>query len=123
VFAQLVTSAVVATRGPKLALSFGGGQYGVLGVGSTGVASNTYALAWVPGAGAAGAAGALTGPLPDLTLETGYTLGSLTLALDVGDQYSAVYILAEITEVRGGDVDLGDQPSMVVEVVASSTGS
>lgn len=89
------TSAVVANRGAHVV---GGGTDGrVLRVPPAAVqAASAGSLLVYSQAGASYSAGGVTGgteiPLPVVTLPPGATLGSLTVNLDVGDQYTSIVL-------------------------------
>lgn len=91
--AQLVTSAVVATRQPRLEISNSDGIIAVIGCSDTMTATTTHVLSWMRGYGAnvvGGTSNRDSMPLPDLALMPGETVASVTTNIDVGDQWSNI---------------------------------
>jgi hypothetical protein len=92
---RLVTSAVVATRTPRVTLADGTGVLLAASVaGVTSAASlttdYTFAVGGLPWAGASGAVA--SGPLFDVIADAGDVLGITVAAIDVGDQISRVRV-------------------------------
>ena len=93
VYAQLATSAVVANRFPVLVVQDAGGNTlldaNPGGGGQT--ATQTHKYTWAIGAGSNQNTSANpSAPIPDMVLPGGSTIGTTTLNLDAGDQWSAV---------------------------------
>jgi hypothetical protein len=100
---SLATSAVVATRNPMLrALDPSGNEVGRIGPAATLAGSLTNTYTYWPGFGYASSIGRAQMSLPDpaLLLPAGFVLGSVTSALDVGDQYSAIVLMVREWQVR-----------------------
>jgi hypothetical protein len=121
--ARLVTSAAVATRIARLAFGDGVSPIADLPPQASQAASLTYSYAWLPSP-----SGILTGTfmlsvLPDLELQAGWTLASLTQALDAADQWDQVRVLVLDTTARRGKLDLNARPDFIVEVLESGPGS
>ena len=93
--AQLVTSAVVANRDPRLEISNSDGTIAYVATNAAEVASLTHRLCWVRGYGAV--TNDTTGhvhtyPLPDVALMPGETVASVTTNIDAGDQWKNVRV-------------------------------
>lgn len=89
-----VTSAVAANRGPVLQiLNESGTIIAQIGLTAAIAASSSYRLTWFKGA--AGTNNMLnnqTNALPDIPLEPGCKLQTVTAGIDVGDQYSLIAV-------------------------------
>lgn len=119
VFGQLVTSAAVATRAARLSFGDGDITFGSFPPATTQVASLTRLYSWAPSQGPTFVGTAIGQYLPDLTLQAGWTIGSVTELIDVADQWSSVFLLVEDTWVRDGSVDIDQIPAFAVEVIDS----
>lgn len=98
VTAQLISSAVVATRAPSLKIDDGSTVVGTFPMPSGQAASLTVVYTWADvgsTGGSAAAFGAVSGGLPDLALEAGWRLRSSTALIDVADQWSNVVVYVE----------------------------
>ena len=122
-FAQLVTSAAVAARVARLAFGDGDITFGSFPPGASQAASLTRLYSWAPSQGVAAVGTAIGGYLPEVTLQSGWTIGSVSELIDVADQWSSVFVLVEDTWVRDGSIDVDDIPSVVVEIVDAGRGS
>lgn len=97
-FVTLTTSAVVANRFPSFRIRDGDGNERYRGVGSlTAVASNTYSIAYGSGGSSSsqGEGNMESISVPDVGIDGGWSIGSITPGIDVGDQYSSIRLLLE----------------------------
>jgi hypothetical protein len=116
--AQLVTSAVVATRVARLAWGDGVAPYFTLPPAASQLTTLTRLYAWHPNAMAVAVGTGILSCLLDADLPAGWTLASSTEAIDGGDQWSAIRLRVLDTTVRRGRLDLNDTPDLFVEVVS-----
>jgi len=94
--ATLVTSAVVANRGVSLAVTYTGIKVGGFNAVITEPASQFFPYCFSPVANVASNGGVVCVPTPDwFLLKDGMTVGTATVALDVGDQWSAIALYVE----------------------------
>lgn len=121
-YAVLASSAVVATRVARLAFTDGARTFLDLSAGASQVASLTRRYAWLPSVGPSAVGSGILSALPDVALGAGWTIASLTDAIDVGDQWSAIVLNVLDTTARGGPADLDDIPDMVIELVGPPSG-
>lgn len=109
--ASLTTSAVVANRLPRYAFTIAGLRVYETGDAVNYAAGGTYGQSFAIGAAAqfsGGGGNSSSVPIPSLWLPDGAVFGSHTVALDVGDQWSAAVLWieecyftdAELTEDR-----------------------
>src|SRR5439155_23558161 len=93
---QLVTSATAANRVPAFLLDDGANVYGRFAVAQALTASATWFVEFTPGASRitveAAAHGYAFAPSPALR-RAGHRIRTLTAAIQVGDQYSAIFYL------------------------------
>ncbi len=121
VFAQLVTSAVVANRQALLTVTDGTGTFLRLPAAAVQAASGTVTYSWM-----AGGVAYLSLPasqaafLPDLNLMPAWGLASSTALIDVGDQWSGIRLHVIDTTVKDAGVDIDAIPDVIVEVLAPS---
>lgn len=118
VFAILTTSAVVANRLPRLAVSDGVASFLELPAAAVQAASAVVRYSWAGEASSFVAGGSALGALVPLDLIAGWFLGPLTSLIDVGDQWSGIRVYVTDVTVRGGEADIGAVPDLVVEVAA-----
>lgn len=119
VYATLVTAAVAATRVARLA--FTDGVRTILDVPpfSTQITTLTRRYTWLP-VGQAYATGlGILSPIPEIDLQAGWTVGTITDAIDPGDQWSGVVLHLLDTTARRGRLDLNARPDLLVEIVAA----
>lgn len=121
-FGILTTSAAVANRTARLILGDGTATFLEVPPFAVQAASIVGRYSWL-GADVAYALAPAQGlPLPPITLQAGWTVGTSTGLIDVGDQWSGIRLnLIDVT-VRGGDNDLNAYPDIVVEVVGPGAG-
>jgi hypothetical protein len=119
VFASLTSSAVVANRVPRLVVTAEGVTILDAPPAAVQAASLTRRYSWAGYEAAYQVDTGVAVPLPPLVLAEGATVGSLTTALDVGDQWSAPVLYVVDSWVRGGAIDLGSLPDLRVEVVSA----
>lgn len=97
-FAVLATSAVVANRIASLDYTDGTRILhrtgGVAALTAGGTFRNAWALGWGESKQATSSI-ALNYALPDIPLPAGYTIGTNTNAIDVGDQWSGIVLMVE----------------------------
>lgn len=117
VAAQLVTSAVVATRSVRLNVSDGVRTFLSVPPGATQAASLTRLYSWLPSVGFGAFGLAIGSNLPDLDLAAGWSIGTTTEAVDVGDQWSAVFVHVMDVTTRQGAIELDGVPDMIVSLV------
>lgn len=87
------TSAVVATRVPRLRVTLGAGGPTILEATATGTqaASSTNRFIWFPGAVAVGAGGEIVSPMPNnMVLPIGAVVTCSTANIDAADQWTSV---------------------------------
>lgn len=119
VYAELVTSATVADRAPRLQLSTGDQVYLDIVPQAAQAASLTYRYQWGRHIGTyALGAGQVIG-IPEIVLEPGSTVAVVTDNLDGTDQWSAPVLYLVETVYRGGQADLAEAPEMRVEVLSA----
>jgi len=95
----LTTSAVVANRAPKLTFSDGSTTLFRVNPGAVLTATLVTVVNWILSYSAV--VTALTGTdlnvsIPEFVAQSGFRIGSLTTALDVGDQWSAIALFVEV---------------------------
>lgn len=96
IVAQLVTSATVANRAPRLTVTFRSVMCAQFAPSAVVAASLTVIVSASDSGGATADATTVTVELADnLIIADGMTLASSTVNLQVGDQYSAIAILCE----------------------------
>jgi hypothetical protein len=117
VYAKLVTSAAVANRFPSLIVGDGVVTFARSAATGSQVASLTGFQLWVPGVTPASQNNINRGPLPTTYLGEGESIGSQTDNIDVGDQWSAIYLRAIVTTWKSGPVNLNDLVSVPVVIV------
>lgn len=122
VFAQLVTSAAVATRGARLVVNDGTAAFLTLPAPATQAASLTGTYTWAPHGPQLALAQANIGFVPELSLMPGWSIASSTAAIDAGDQWTAPRLYVVRTTVRSGDIDLGELPELVVAMGPMAAG-
>lgn len=117
ILATLTTSAVVATRIPRLI--FGDGVATFLDVPPFAgeAASLTRRYVWVPAGQGYTTGNGILSPLPEVPLGTGWTLATTTDAIDVADQWSAIKLAVVDTTIRDGAIDIDTLPDLVVSIV------
>lgn len=117
VYAQLVTSAVVNTRVARLALGDGVRTFLDLPPAASQAASLTRRYAWAPGVSGSSQGTGVESYLPDVTLSAGWTIGSVTDLIDVGDTWTGILLNVIDTTARDGSISIDSIPDLVVEVV------
>lgn len=123
IYAQLVTSAVVATRIARLAFGDGVRTYLDVPPFATQVASLTRRYAWlVSPTGVAQGSGILSS-MPEIAPQPGWTVASVTDAIDVGDQWSAIFLHVVDTTFKRGKVDLFGVPDLFVAIADPAPGT
>lgn len=96
IVAQLVTSATVANRAPRIFITFRSVVCAIFPPGAVVAATQTVIVSASDAGGSAADPGVVTVELPDnIIIADGMTLQSSTNNLQVGDQYSNVGILCE----------------------------
>lgn len=122
-YASLVTDATVANRAARLVV--GDGTSTVLSIAPAGlqVASTTIRYAWLVAGVAYVTGSGQVAALPRLVLAPGWTIGTATEGLVVGDNWSAPRLLVIETTVKGGAVDFGELPDLLVELAGPGPGS
>lgn len=106
VTALLTTSAVVANRQVSLVLTDGTLTYATLTAPAVQVASTAVRYTWAAIDTFLALGLIQNGALPDVDIPPGWTLGVSTVALDVGDQWSAIRLGLIDTTERWGDLEL-----------------
>jgi len=117
VTATLTTSAVVANRQVRLVLGDGTNTYASLTAPAVQAAYLAHVYSWLLGVTPIALGLQQLAPLPELTLPEAWTVGVSTLALDVGDQWSAIRLGIVDTTARFGDLDLASTPELIVGLV------
>lgn len=123
--ATLTCSAAAATRVPSLDLSDGTTTFAAIPPVETLVASDVASLTWLESVSYVlnvTPSKYLVQPIPALTLWPGYTIASLTTALDAGDQWSGVVLYVIETMIGAGPIDLNTVPEMVVLTMPAGGG-
>jgi hypothetical protein len=95
---RLVTAAVAATRVPQLAFTDGTTTWGFVNADTTQIISLTRDYSFMANFNPAGTAvngTRIAGAMPAIVLPGGYTIGTLTEALDPADQYSNIFVTVE----------------------------
>ena len=123
VMATLVTSAAVATRIPRLVVSDGNTRLIDVPPFATQAASLTRRYLYLPQCSAFATGNGVLSPLPDISLQAAWTIGTLTDAIDAADQWSSIVLHVIDTTVRAGAVDLDGLPDLIVEIVEAGPGS
>jgi hypothetical protein len=114
--ATLTTSAAVANRAPSLVVSDGNVRYARMPAIQTQAASLVGITTWGP-YGQSGLTGLIArGILPVAALGPGETIGTLTDLIDVGDQWSAIFVRVLATISQAGPIQLGDVPDLIVAI-------
>lgn len=101
VSARLVTSAAVANRQPRLDVTAPEGRVLSVPLVANITAGITTELSWAEGITPPNTAlfdGCLVAGFPDLVVPAGFSLSTVTAAIDVADQYSNVLVLLEVWE-------------------------
>lgn len=120
--ATLLTSAAAATRSARLSFTNGDVPFLDIVASATHIASLTRRYVWLP-VGAAYAAGSgIVSTIPETFLQAGWTIGTITDLIDVGDQWSSIFLSVIDTTVRSGPTDLDTLPDLIVEVVENGPG-
>lgn len=117
VFGQLATSAVVATRSVRLTLTDGVRTFLSTPPTATQAASLSRLYSWLIQSGTVANGLGILSVLLDWPLQAGWTIGTTTEAIDVGDAWTGVFLLVEDTTTRGGELDFTDTPDFLVRVV------
>lgn len=117
VFATLVTSAAAATRIARLLFTDGDSTFLELPPFTSQIASLTRRYAWIPAGQAYSTGLGILSPLPELTLMAGWTIGTATDVVDVGDQWGTIKVAVIDTTVKGGKLDLRSFPDFHVALV------
>lgn len=117
VYAQLVTSAAVATRVARLAFTDGDRTFLDVPPFATQAASLTRRYAWAVSPAATAQGTGILSSLPEVELQAGWTIASVTDLIDVADQWSGIVLNVIDTTVRGGVRDLSAIPDLLVEVL------
>lgn len=115
--ATLTTSAVVANRQVRLVLTDGTNTFASLTAAAVQAASLANVYTWCLGQHPLALGLQQLGALPELTLPEAWTVGVSTLALDAGDQWSAIRLGILDTTARFGDLDLMATPELIVGIV------
>lgn len=115
ILAVLTSSAVVATRAVRLQYFDGVQTFGDWPAFTTQVASlgRRYVFGW--GVSGVAIGNAIESYMPDITLQESWQLSSLTDAIDVGDQWTGIFINVIDTWVRRGAISFNEQPDLIVE--------
>lgn len=121
--ARLVTSAVVANRVPAITVTdIAGNLVAIEGAQVAQAAAATVTYCWRPGniQGSSNTAGNVyDGTIPGFWLPAGCAVGSKTLAIDVGDQWSLVFatylvadaLLVDLLEYQWAQAAAAAQPT------------
>lgn len=117
VIATLTTSAAVATRAARLVLGDGNATFLHVPAATTQVASLARRYGWWATGQVLAVGSDIESPLPGIALQTGWTIGSATDLVDVGDQWSAIRLHVIDTTVRDGATDIDQLPDIIVEVI------
>lgn len=115
--AVLTTSAAVASRVPALIFASSEGNIARASVGGSVAANSLSYCEWMPSSGGYQNGPFNHGALPEYMLQPGWTIGSLTYAMDAGDTLTGVRLVVIDTTIRDGSVDVSDLPEMVVQIV------
>lgn len=108
--AQLVASAVVANRFPRLRYSDGSSVFYGSGVAAPATASTNFIYTWARGMGYDRSNGSGTDPsggLPTFPIFGGFNISVSTASIDVADQWINVFVYVLEVEERSYDVELG----------------
>lgn len=116
-YGQLVTSAAVATRIPRLSFTDGDSVFLDLPPFASQVASLTRRYAWAPAVSGTALGNSILSYLPDLDLPAGWTIASVTDLIDAADAWTSVKLLVRDLTVRGGANDLDAMPDLLVSLV------
>lgn len=117
--ASLVTAVAAANRSPRLVVTDGKTTTLILPPVAVQAASLTGAFTWAAHVDSYATAPDQVIALPDLTLQAGWTIAVSTTAIQAADQWSIQALLVIETTVKGGDVDFGELPDMMVELVGT----
>ncbi|HTX52520.1 MAG TPA: hypothetical protein VMD08_03880 [Candidatus Baltobacteraceae bacterium] len=117
VLATLVTSAAVATRIARLTLNDGNGVFVDVPPFGTQAAGLTRRYLWLPSPAAVAQGNGILSSLPEFDLMAGWSLSTVTDAIDVADQWSAVAIGILDVTAKGGDVNLEEFPELFIQLV------
>lgn len=120
--AILTTSAVVANRQVRLLFGDGTNTYATLSAPAVQAASLAHVYTWAAVDTFLALGLVQVSALPDLSIPPGWTVGVSTLAIDVGDQWSAVRLGLIDTTERWGRLDLADDPDVVYAVTPGEPG-
>lgn len=122
VTATLTTSAAVANRAVALVLGDGTNPFLTIPAPAVQAASLAGVYSWAGEGGGYAVGVRQLAPLPGLTLPPAWTLGSSTLLVDVGDQWSAVRLLLLDVTAKRGRLDLDDVPDFLVGLSSQAQG-
>lgn len=117
VTATLTTSAVAGNRQARLALGDGTNPFAVLTAPAVQAASLAHVYTWAVGMTPLALGLQQLQALPPIALGNGWTISVSTLALDAGDQWSAIRLGLVDTTARFGDLDLDATPELLVGFV------
>lgn len=114
--ATFTASAVVATRRPRLIVTDGSTAGVRIPANTNATASQVITYSWSQDVAnvAVGTDGSTA--IPHLLVETGWVIGTQTLALDTGDQFSGLAALVYESTVQLGGVNLEATPELLVDV-------
>lgn len=119
VTATLATSAVVANRQARLILGDGTNTFATLTAPAVQAASLTHVYTWAIGVTPVALGLQQLSAMAILDLPVGWTIGVSTLALDAGDQWSAIRLSLIDMTARFGDLDLDTAPELLVGLIGS----
>lgn len=104
--ARLVASATVANRVPILTVAQGSNVFLRLPSLVTVTAGQTRTFTWFPQASQQNDGSIYQAPIPTLALDAGAVIATSTAAIDVGDQWDALWLNLLVEDVQGGPDDL-----------------
>lgn len=117
IFAILTTSAVVAARFARLILGDGVAPFLEVPPFASQAASLAWRYSWADVSVAYQAGLSQLGVIPPTTLEAGWTIGSSSVAIDPGDQWSGIRIGVLDVTIRPGANAIDAPADLTVELV------
>lgn len=106
ILGRLVASAAVANRVPSLTVSTGNSVFTRLPAPVTVTAGQTRTFQWFPEAYAVNDGSIYQAVLPKLVLDAGAVIATSTGAIDVGDQWDALWLNLLVEDVQYGADEL-----------------
>lgn len=119
IMALFATSAVVASRVPRLVFSDGVTDFLFVPPIGSQAASLTGRFSWFEHAGGQNVGNGQSVSIPTLTLPAGWAVKSNTTAIDAGDQWSAIFAHVTDMTTRQGPVSLEELAELDVVVLAA----